>query len=281
MKKLLGFIFFTFFIFSCGKGIAPDETYLSKKVMVFGVGIYATETIPDAKILRAAKVMAQYLDSNEDGTIDDSNVVNKLIKNKACIVITPDADTTMFPANIPCNYYQDLYENEIKVNGSSSSDGFDATLEEVLHLISHHGYAYAYPEIFGMISYGENNGSALTNAMDKARGGFTNSIPDSYPSGSWYTYNDDSCNYICQASEYFYWALTTKLGMQEYTGRADENANEWKVESSSDFTSTDTEMNAILSKSGAYSGLSYSLPDASPDTSYTPTSFSVEAVERP
>ena len=121
----------------------------------------------------------------------------------------------------------------------------------------------------------------MTNAMDTARGGFANSIPDSYPSGAWYTYNDETCNYICQASEYFYWALTTKLGLQEYSGRSDEFADEWKVTSSSDFASTDSEMNAILSKSGAYSAYSYDIPDASPDTSYTPTSFTVEAVERP
>jgi len=281
MGKIIGFIVLALFIFSCGKGIAPDETYLSKRIMVFGVGIYATESVADNKIIRAANVMAQYLDSDENGTVDDAKVLAKLIENKACILITPNEDSPVFPANIPCKYYQDLYETEIKVNGSSVSDGFDATLEEVLHLISHHGYAYAYPEIFGMISYGENSGSAMTNAMDTARGGFSNSIPDSYPSGAWYTYNDESCNYICQASEYFYWSLTTKLGLQEYSGRSDEFAEEWRVTSSSDFASTDTEMNAILSKSGAYSGYSYDLPDASPDTNYTPTSFTVEAVDRP
>ena len=281
MKKLIGFIVLAFCVFSCGKGIAPDETYLSKRIMVFGVGIYATGTVDDDKIIRAANVMAQYLDNDENGAVDDANVVNKLIENKACIVITPDADSPVFPPSIPCNYYQDLYENEIKVNGSSPSEGFDATLEEVLHLISHHGYAYAYPEVFGMISYGENSGSAMTNAMDSARGGFSNSIPDSYPSEAWYTYKDDTCNYICQASEYFYWSLTTKLGLQEYSGRSDEFADEWKVTSSTNFASKDTEMNAILSKTGAYSGYSYEIPDASPDTNYTPTNFSVETVSRP
>ena len=150
MKKTIGIIALVSFLFSCGKGIAPDEVYLSKRIMVFGVGIYATEGIADNKIIRAANVMAQYLDNDENGTVDDSNVVNKLIENKACIVITADADTSIFPANIPCKYYQDLYEGEIKVNGSSVSEGFDATLEEVLHLISHHGYAYAYPDIFNL-----------------------------------------------------------------------------------------------------------------------------------
>ena len=45
--------------------------------------------------------------------------------------------------------------------------GFDATLEEVLHLITHLGYSNAYPTIWG-----EYQGTQVSGAMDIARGGY-------------------------------------------------------------------------------------------------------------
>jgi hypothetical protein len=280
MNKIIYTTFLIFFTLSCGNGISPTESFVSKKISVFGIGVYATGDVEDSYIIHTAKVLAKYLDNDDNGTIDDVNVVNSMIANKACMLITPNADTSVFIGDIPCDFYQDLYVEEIKTSGSSEEDGFDASVEEILHLISHYGYTFAYPKIFGMISYGENNGSAMTNAMDTARGGFANSIPDEYPSGAWYKYTDDSCNYLCQASEYFYWALTTKLGMQEYTGRYDMISSEWAIDGSDTFASTDTTMNAILSKTGAYSSYSYVLPTVKVETTYNSTTFTVETISR-
>ena len=67
---------------------------------------------------------------------------------------------------------------------------FDATLEEVLHLITHAGYAHVYPEVFG-----EKPGTQIAKAMDQARGGHFRRVPRSYPAGAWYTYDDRSCDY--------------------------------------------------------------------------------------
>ena len=35
-----------------------------------------------------------------------------------------------------------------------------------------------------------------------------------YPTDAWYTYNDESCDYGCQITEYTYWALTSILGVK-------------------------------------------------------------------
>ena len=66
----------------------------------------------------------------------------------------------------------------------------DASLEEILHLITQYGYAKVYPN-----KLGENKNSDIAKAMDKARGGYFKNVPNSYPSSAWYTYDDKTCNY--------------------------------------------------------------------------------------
>ena len=64
--------------------------------------------------------------------------------------------------------------------------------------------------------------------MDEARGGYFKNVPNPYPSSAWYTYDDKTCNYSCQITEYTYWALTSILGAQEYPGRLEEIQHEWR-----------------------------------------------------
>jgi len=91
--------------------------------------------------------------------------------------------------------------------GGGSEEPFDATLEEVLHLVTN-GFVAKHPEAF------HNQDSRLTKAMDKARGGNFKTIPSPYPAAAWYTYDDATCKYDCMAMEYFYWALTSIMGGQ-------------------------------------------------------------------
>ena len=79
-----------------------------------------------------------------------------------------------------------------------------AAAEEILHLIQNNGWNFAYPDISDR---GTNN--RLTAAMDVARGGNFQSIPATYPASAWYTYDDASCDYACQLTEYLFWLVTS------------------------------------------------------------------------
>jgi hypothetical protein len=200
------------------------DTFFPKYINVFGVSIRGTSTTPNAKMLHAAHVMAEYLDNDADGAADDPNVVEKMRAHNATLVMTIDRDELDdFPfANLPAGEFQDLNAAETLPNGVAQNR-FDATLEEVLHLISHVGYANAYPDVFG-----ETAGTRLADAMDLARGGRFETIPTPYPAAAWYSYDDHTCEYNCMITEYFYWALTTKLGAQDFPGRAEEIGHEWR-----------------------------------------------------
>ncbi|MAK06736.1 MAG: hypothetical protein CMG94_01675 [Marinoscillum sp.] len=198
--------------------------YFCKKTNVFGIKIYATENVDNDKMLHAASILAEYLDNDEDGIIDNQRIVDKLIEKKAWILMAEDESESRAAIRFPIGnrFFLELYEEEVSIiNGSPR---FDASLEEILHLITQYGYAEVYTNKFG-----ENKNSEIAKAMDEARGGYFKNVPNSYPSSAWYTYDDKTCNYSCQITEYTYWALTSILGAQEFPGRLEEIQNEWKL----------------------------------------------------
>ena len=229
----------------------------SRKVVVFGIDIYAVVAVEDAKLLHTANVMAQYLDNDEDGIVDDQLVLNKMIEKKAFMVMWKNEnDLNIDPPN--GREGQDLGNDETHPNfvSNGKTGEFDASLEEVLHIINNAGHSYAYPEAFG-----QNVGSDLANAMDIARGGQFMTIPNEYPINAWYTYDDQTCDYSnCQTVEYLYWALTSMLGAQE--NRLDDIDNEWKLNTNQKVEDTDSAIFSLLTNP------TYKMPTVLPDGSY-------------
>ena len=245
----------------------PAFEVFSQYIDVFGVGVYATSDIPENKLFHAAGVMAQYLDNNEDGLPDDPDVIRALQAKQASIYIFPRPDSRaeedFFDGIEPLLdsgklALQPCYGEEIVPNGAARGE-FDATLEEIFHLISNTGYAYAYPEAFG-----ERRGTAIADAMDEARGGYFENIPGTYPAGAWFTYDDKTCEYDCMISEYHYWAITSLLGAQDFSGRFDEIGHEWRLNTPEKVKSGDPAIYALLTNP------QYHQPSVLPDGNYQP-----------
>jgi len=179
-----------------------------------------------------------------------------MLENKAYLVMwANEKDLTEPPSG---RTGQDLGNDE--TNPSYVSNGktgrFDASLEEVLHIINNAGHSNAYPSAFG-----QNQGSELANAMDIARGGQFLNIPSSYPTNAWYTYTDKTCDYAsCQTIEYLYWALTSMLGGQET--RLEDIGHEWKLNTKELVESTDPAVFNLLTNPD------YKMPTVLPDGRY-------------
>lgn len=208
-----------------------DLKYLpAKKVInVFGIKIYGLDGVEDVKMLHAANIMAQYLDNDENGVIDNQKVYDSLLNKNAFLIMWKyDDSMDNFMQNLEKNDIdlssgQDLGNDETRISWHNNKEGrFDASLEEIWHLITNVGYNNAYPEIFGL----EKN-TKLTKAMDVARGGYFDSIPSFYPSTAWYSYDDETCDYACMATEYLYWATTSYLGAQK--NRLNQIYKEWRL----------------------------------------------------
>lgn len=237
----------------------------TKSTSVFGVSIWGTDGTPDDKMLHAANVMAEYLDSNEDGVPDNQAVVDQMVSAKATLIMPAnESDAEKLSDSLPeSDAFQDLYASEVFLNGIANGD-FDASLEEVLHLITHTGYAQVYPNVFG-----EKTGTSISDAMDIARGGQFTSIPSSYPDSAWYTYNDETCDYSCMVTEYTYWALTSILGAQNSEGRLEGIQHEWKLNTRDKVQQQDVAAYTLLTDS------QYALPSELPDGKYAAKTFEI------
>ncbi len=238
------------------------EVTFTKKVEVFGLHIYATSTTGDDKLLHAANILAEYIDNNEDGTPDNPKIMRALRKGKGAIVMAKTEEEFRLLRRRPRG--QGLYDEETIPNAMAQGR-FDASLEEVLHMVSDVGWAGAYPDVFGRMP-----GTRIADAMDRARGGRFHKVPANYPKGAWYTYDDETCDYDCQNSEYIYWGLTSILGAQNYPGRLAQIGHEWRLNTRDKVQQRDPAVYAILTNP------EYKLPTVIPDGNYKAKTFTIQ-----
>lgn len=243
-------------------GITPPDDF-NREIKVFGVTIWATQSVTDTRLLHAGNVLAQYLDNNGDGEPDKTAVSSELSAQNATILMfgtqseAEAFDLQTLPSEITALQY--LLDSE--TNSNFDPDGinshFDGSLEKVLNLITTHCYANAWPETFG-----EHHGSELSVAMDSARGGYFPEVPAEYPSTAWYTNKDHTRNYEAQISRYLYWTLTSNLGAQDYTDRFGEIKDEWRLNTADLVAAEDPQVTEILNNPD------YSIPKILPDGDY-------------
>ena len=225
---------------------AAVRRVFDRQLTVFGLHVLATKRTPTSKLQHAAAILAGYLDNDLNGKPDNPRVAKALLKQRATLVMFATEREAGRLERILPDSWQDsritigLFGEETQPDGVKRRR-FDASYEEIFHMITHAGYAAAYPEVFGM-----KPGSQLANAMDKARGGRFLRVPRRYPRGAWYTYDDRSCDYGCQTQEYIYWGMTSLLGAQAPAWRYQEIRREWRLNTPEKFQAGDPALYKLL-----------------------------------
>jgi len=256
-------------IVGCNSGNDAKKHAVAKKLTVSGnvnpVTIYAATNVDNKYLVHAANVIAGYLDNNADGNWDNSQVAARLSNTGATLVIpknesSQQAFINSLPASLKSLFQDDLksqalYESEMVLCNAASfaacfpnaAAGRDASYEEILHLITHVGYAKEYPA-----KYGEDFAQASTVAIanDKARNDVARQLNNAnkctttdgelkctwnYTAPAWYTYTDETCDYGCMVTEYTYWTINAALGMLEHLSADVNYSNEYKCLQRSSF----------------------------------------------
>lgn len=241
-----------------GGELAVFKKQFNQHLTVFGIHLFGTVKVPPAKLRHAAIILAEYLDNDEDGEPDNPKVLGTMIERDAFLFMTANERAL---ERLDHDVFQDAGfhhgQGQFATETNPGGDEFDASLEEVLHLVTHEGYAYAYPEVFG-----ERPGTILGKCLDRARGGHFQRVPRRYPKDAWFTYDDRSCDYGCQCTEYLYWAVTSVLGAQDTPRRRRDIGREWRLYNRELVEKSDPHVYKLITDP------KYKLPSRLPDGKY-------------
>jgi len=258
---------------------SPIANY--KFTKVFGVMAFAHKSVAEAKFQHLASILAEWLDNDEDGCIDTPAVLkhlnNKDLPSYVVIKNNGSDDTWYQPflrKDWVCTAPLESYEAKPECTGlKGTNQCSDATLEEVLHVLTSQGYALAFPKFFKMgtpsidlkTKY-KNIKSTLATLTDAARGGIPRvpSVPKGgkFPAKAYYTYRTASCQFDCNANEYWWWSTAAMTGLLK---NRSEVKSEFKYYLPEVFKAKDPKMYALITDTTK----GYKLPTRPPNGKYT------------
>lgn len=212
-----------------------------------------------AKADHVANVVAQYIDNDEDGVADDTALPAQFASTNSILIYhNKDSDRftsrelafinhgalascdytstqNLFQTEVITNScavpenrgavssdrstWQDKFSSTTDANGNTCDTTFDATIEEVLHLVNSAGTDVLYNSIWGAATE-----STVGGYLDTLKGDCGNGYSGDYkdptltPETCSYSYDDGTCDASCIVIEGIYWSLTTYLGAQYYSG---------------------------------------------------------------
>jgi len=137
---------------------ALTEAGLTKCILPFGVIIGAASDVPDSYLTMTAKIVAELLDPDMDGTPNDPKVLG-LIAGGQSVWFPMPTDEASWSSGVEESLGRTLQSYGIMIPkwwlGSFSSSGPNTRtkavmVEELVHGFTQFGYGVAYPDVFGV-----------------------------------------------------------------------------------------------------------------------------------
>jgi hypothetical protein len=168
-----------------------------KSALVFdAILICATSGVPPAKLEHATNVTAEWLDNDEDGTVDDPRLLETLKRNKPVVVMTFDG-MPLIPSIRLFSAFSEYSAQDLGAEETGNPERRDASQEEIHHLIMNAGWQKLYPTVF---SEDREDESDLYGVWKYAN------------DQGYYSYGDPTCDDSCKVTEFVYLATAAYLG---------------------------------------------------------------------
>ncbi|MFC5080372.1 hypothetical protein VTH8203_03673 [Vibrio thalassae] len=204
MKRCIGLLLFFSALSNAGEFssvVSPVDgcsgDFFTQKARIFNVvTICATSSVPQDKLKHAANVTAQWLDNDQNGQMDEPNIIEPLQNNHATLLMSQSGfSDEAFEKLEP--YFSHMIGQDLSADETAPSFGRDASQEEIHHLIVNAGWQPYLPMVFSDKSAKKSDLYKQWQLAEQ-RG--------------WYSYDDPTCDDACKTVEFFYLATAAYLG---------------------------------------------------------------------
>jgi len=191
------------------------ESGFTKCVLPFGVVIGAASDVPDSYVSMVARIVAELIDPDMDGTPNDPAVL-ALITHGTHVWLPMPTDESSWMGGVEENLGRTLQSYGIMIPkwwlGSFSASGPDThakavMVEEVVHAFTQFGYGVAYPELFGVNDWN----SVIARETQRAQCDWWQHPENSCPGSP--SVGGDCSDPSCDVTEFYQQVVVLRAGM--------------------------------------------------------------------
>ena len=191
------------------------EAGMTQCMMPFGVLLSADGDMPKSYLEMAGKILAEMLDQNLDGFIDDSLLFEHVSNWKKGWLAMPTNHNQWETQQLP------ILENELgydiiipswwmgSINPEPTDHSISVMVEEITHFLTQFGYGPCYPDKFGVENWSSIIAQETMNAQCEWWQHPENDCPESP------AHVDGDCSHPnCDVVEFYQQVLILRAGMQ-------------------------------------------------------------------
>lgn len=194
---------------------ALNQVGFTQVSMPFGILLAADQNMPPAYVEQAAAILAEMMDQDVNGIVDNPQVAEVLARRKACWLAMPMNHRTWEEEQLPrlervLGYDIIIPEWWMEVRGSEPDDHARAVMvEEIHHFMTQFGFSVVYPEVFGV----EDWNSVIARETRQAQCDFWQHPENDCP-GRPAEVGGDCSHPNCDVVEFYQQVVVMRAGMQ-------------------------------------------------------------------
>jgi hypothetical protein len=200
---------------SLGAKNALMQAGMTHCMMPFGVLLSADQNMPKSYLKMAGKILAEMLDQNLDGIMDDSTLFEYVSNWQNGWLAMPDNHNQWETQQLPILEDELGYDIIIpswwmgSTNAEPNEHSIAVMVEEITHFITQFGYSPRYPEMFGVENWSSIIAQETMNAQCEWWQHPENACPNSPAQ-----YDGDCSDPNCDVVEFYQQVLILRAGMQ-------------------------------------------------------------------